>query len=77
MRSMSEAAEQMKKDLSSPWRDRAGIAAYFGRSVRQITDWQREKVIPYVKQGRNIMFHIHKCEAALERYEVKSIAFSA
>ncbi len=74
---MSEAPKQTKKDPSSPWRDRAGIAAYYGKSIRQITDWQKEKVIPFVRQGRNVMFHIHKCDTALERYEVRSIAFSA
>jgi len=60
--------------VETPWRDKAGIAAHFGRSIRCITNWQRKRVIPYVKQGRNVLFHVHKCEQALEKYEIKSVA---
>jgi hypothetical protein len=58
----------------SPWRDKEGIAARYGRSTRCITNWQRKRVIPYVKQGRNLLFDVRKCDKALEKYEIKSVA---
>jgi len=66
-------ASKSKFAPDSPWRDREGIAARYGKSIRQITDWQKEKVIPFVREGRNVIFHIHKCDKALERFEIKSI----
>ena len=37
------------------------------------TNWMRRRVIPYEKVGRIVLFNIKKCDAALERFEVKSV----
>jgi len=58
----------------SPWRDKVGIAEYYGRSIRCISNWKRKRVIPFVKQGRNVLFHVQKCDKALEAFEIKSVA---
>jgi excisionase family DNA binding protein len=61
-------------ESTSPWRDRKGIAAHLGVSVRHITNLQRRRVIPYVKVGRVVRFDIHACDQALKAMEIKSVA---
>lgn len=43
-------------------------------SDRLIRKWQAERVIPYIKIGRLILFDVDKVMAALERFERKGAA---
>jgi len=60
----------------SPWRDRKGIAARYGVCVSTVKNWTRGRVLPRVKKGRTVLYHIHDCDRALKAFEVKSVAFS-
>lgn len=55
-----------------PWRDKAGIAAHFGVSVRHVTNLQRRRVLPYVKLGRNVRFDVRACEEAAKAMEIRA-----
>jgi hypothetical protein len=50
----------------SPWRDRKGIAAYYGKSVRTISEWKKKRVIPCIEKGGDLLFNIHDCDRALK-----------
>lgn len=65
---------QIQSERFSPWRDKKGIAAYYGCSVRHITNQQRKRKIPYCKFGGRRLFYIPDCDAALKRNEVACIA---
>jgi hypothetical protein len=78
----SDILENLKEVLSdlkkaSPWRDAVGIAARYDVSERTIDEWTANRVIPSVKKGRVLRYHIHDCDRALKAYERKSIAFPA
>jgi hypothetical protein len=60
-------------NITSPWRDKKGIAAHFRVCPRLVTDWQKRKRIPYVKIGRVVRFHVPRCERAIEKMEIKSV----
>jgi excisionase family DNA binding protein len=38
-------------------------------SPRQLRQWQQDKVIPYLKIGRTVLFDPEKVRAALARFE--------
>lgn len=47
----------------------AELAQRLSISPRQLRQWQHDKVIPYLKVGRTILFDPDKVAAALERFE--------
>jgi hypothetical protein len=50
---------------------RKAILARYQISSRCLDNWIREHRIPVIKIGRVQLFNIEKCDAALERFEVK------
>ena len=38
-------------------------------STRTVDNWQRNKILPYIKVGRLVRFNITRCLRALERFE--------
>jgi excisionase family DNA binding protein len=48
-------------------------AARLGVSERQIYDWMREKVIPFIRIGQTILFDPAKVDAALAVHEREAI----
>jgi len=58
---------------ASPWRDKAGIASYYGVCERTITNLVAKRQIPFKKLGRCIRFNIHTCDKAFENSCVKSV----
>jgi excisionase family DNA binding protein len=43
-------------------------------SERCIRNWQADRVIPFVKIGRVVLFDVHKVMTALEHFERKAAA---
>lgn len=64
-------------NTESTWRDKAGIAAHFGVSVRHVTNLQRRRVFPHVKLGRTVRFDVRACEEAAKAREVTSVSCMA
>jgi len=56
------------------WKDKEGIAAHFGVSVRHVTNLQRRRILPYVKFGRTVRFDVRACDEAAKAREIKSAA---
>jgi hypothetical protein len=59
--------------IVSPWLKKHEYAKYRRCSVRHITDLMNERKIPFHKDGRELLFNIHKCDRAMEKFEVKSV----
>ena len=38
-------------------------------STRTVDNWQRKKILPYIKVGRLVRFNIARCLTALARFE--------
>lgn len=47
----------------------AEMAASLSISTRQLWQWQHDRVIPFIKLGKTILFDPHKVREALERFE--------
>lgn len=71
------AAQPAQTNAESRWRDKKGIAAYFGVSPRHITNLQRRRILPFVKFGRVVRFDVRACDEAAKALEMKSIATMA
>ena len=55
-------------------RGQAEAAAYKHVSPRTISDWQRKRIIPFVKIGKKcVLFSKSKIDKALERFTVESV----
>lgn len=54
----------LRKDQAANW---------LGVSERCLEDWQRAKVIPYVKVGRVILFRVDALDRALQRFTIKAV----
>ena len=53
-------------------RDQA--AKYLGVSSRTLSDWQRRRIIPYVKMGRKcVLFRREDLVRAMEKFIVRSV----
>jgi excisionase family DNA binding protein len=42
-------------------------------STRTLDNWQRKKILPYIKVGRLVRFNIARCIRALERFERREV----
>jgi len=58
---------------SGRWRDRRGIAEYFGLSERSVSNLMRRRVLPFVKIGRIVRFDLAACETAFKVFETRSV----
>jgi DNA-binding transcriptional regulator YiaG len=45
----------------------------YGVSARTLDNWMKERRIPFYKVGGMLFFNIEKCDAALERFEIKPV----
>lgn len=53
---------------------RPSAADHCGVSERTISDWQRRRIIPFVKMGRKcVLFKRADLDAALDRFKVKAV----
>lgn len=50
---------------------RKQLAELQGVSVETVRNWEREKIIPFIKVGNVIRFDLEKVEKALEKFERK------
>jgi hypothetical protein len=50
---------------------RKAIQARYGISSRCLDNWMKQRKIPFLKIGRVLLFNVEKCDAALERFEIK------
>ena len=58
---------------SRAWVTRESIAEHFGISVRTVANFQRRRILPFVKVGGLVRFNVVKCEQALMKFESASI----
>ncbi len=49
------------------WKTKREIAAHLKCSVRTITTMMRQRILPYVKQGRFVRFDTADCDRAMQR----------
>lgn len=54
------------------WSCKKEIAQHFGIGLRTVTDWMKRRILPFVKVGRVVRFHLPECELAVKKYQVKS-----
>jgi hypothetical protein len=47
------------------------IERRYGVSPRTLDNWLRTRKIPYYKIGSMLFFSIERCDAALERFQIK------
>lgn len=53
---------------------RSEAAEYLSVSERTISDWQRRRIIPFIKTGRRcVMFRKADLDAAMDRFEVRAV----
>jgi hypothetical protein len=62
-----------EEKTNSSWKNKHGIAAHFGCSVRHIGNLTKTRRLPYVKLGRIVRFNVTDCERAIKAFEVKSV----
>jgi len=59
-------------NTTKPYLSKREIAAYVGVSCRTIEDWTSRRIIPVIRvTDRKNLYHVGRCEAALQRYEIK------
>ena len=64
----------MKPDSTTPYRTKQELAAHFRVSVSTVEEWARRKIIPVHKpSARKNLYHLYRCEAALDRFEIKEV----
>ena len=63
---MSEEAVDYK------WCSKQEIALHFGIGLRTVTDWMKRRILPFVKVGHVVRFHVPDCEVAVRKYQIKS-----
>lgn len=65
----------MKPTQTAEFLRRGDAAAYLGVSPRTISDWQKKRVIPFVKMSRKcVLFRRSDLIRAVERFTVKAVA---
>jgi len=53
---------------------RPSAAGYCNVSQRTISDWQKRRIIPFVKMGRKcVLFKRADLDAALDRFKIKAV----
>ena len=62
-----------KGQTNSSWKNKDGIAAHFGCSVRHIGNLTKTRKLPCVKLGRMVRLNVADCERAIKAFEVKSV----
>ena len=63
---MSEAT------IGSEWRSKSEIALHYGIGLRTVTDWMHRRILPFVKVGNVVRFHLPDCDAAVRKFQIKS-----
>ena len=58
--------------VQNKWCSKKEIALHFGIGLRTVTDWMRRRILPFVKVGRVVRFHLPDCEEAVRKYQVSS-----
>lgn len=64
-----------QSDANKPgWMRPPGACEYLGVSRRCLSDWQRKRLVPYVKIGRKVcLFRRADLDAALAKLTVKAV----
>jgi excisionase family DNA binding protein len=60
-------------EFSPLYTDTIGIALRYLVSERTVSNWIRQRRIPFLKLGRAVRFDVTKCDAAVARFEVREI----
>lgn len=57
---------------------REAAARYLGISLRTLTDWQAQRIIPFVKVSRKVtLFRLTDLDAAMNKFRVKAVGFDS
>jgi hypothetical protein len=68
MSSIDPNQVSLESEAATPWRTKSEMATYYDVDIRTITNFMRRGVLPYVKIGRFVRFHIEKCDCAMEKF---------
>ncbi len=58
--------------IASEWKSKREVAQHFGIGLRTVTDWMSRRILPFVKVGHVVRFHLPDCEAAVRKYQIQS-----
>jgi len=68
---MLKKAVQLYDARRRPLVDREVIQRRYRISRRTLANWMKARRIPFYKIGGKLLFSIEKCDAALERFEIR------
>lgn len=55
------------------WKTKREIATHFKCSIRTITSFMRQRILPFIKKGRFLRFDTDDCDRAMEKFRSASI----
>lgn len=55
------------------WADINGITHRYGICRRSTQNLMNRRILPYVKIGRIVRFDVAACDAAMKKFEIKSV----
>jgi hypothetical protein len=64
--------ESVDSEEAKEWCTKRQVSSHFGVGVRTITNWMQRRILPYVKIGGVVRFHLPDCEAAMRKFEIPS-----
>jgi hypothetical protein len=67
------AAPKSNDARRKPLVRRKAVQRRYGVSARTLDNWMKERRIPFYKVRGMLFFNIEKCDAALERFEIKPV----
>jgi hypothetical protein len=58
--------------VDNGWRSKMETAQHYGIGLRTVTDWMNRRILPFVKVGGVVRFHLPDCDVAVRKYQIKS-----
>lgn len=63
----------MTEVVNGLWADISGISSRYGICRRSTQNLMNRRILPYVKIGRIVRFDVAACDAAMKKFEIKSV----
>jgi len=68
--------QKANRNNEGAWVTREDIARHFSISLRTVANFQKRRVLPFVKIGGLVRFNVKRCEEALTKFESLCISES-
>ncbi len=63
-----------RKAISPGYLRKEEAALYLNISIRTLTDWMKQKIVPYVKVSHRVcLFKITDLDESMDRYKIKAV----